>query len=95
MTTRRELLGLLAAVPMAKTFKFADGGALTHGVDARALKASLGDIEVRVKDAVDAAVKEQARRMMRESFPPILDVHVWGVPNRLAGVQINSEGEAI
>lgn len=29
------------------------------------------------------------------SFPPILDVHAWGVPNRLFGATINSEGDAV
>lgn len=29
------------------------------------------------------------------SFPPILNVHAWGVPNRLFGATINHEGDAV
>jgi hypothetical protein len=36
-----------------------------------------------------------SRRNVPIEPPPILNVHMWGVPQRLKGATINSEGDAV
>ncbi len=59
---------------------------------------SLSGPSERDRRRFDETGEEYEARVGRVRFsapPPILDVHVWGVPNRLRGAWINSEGDAV